>query len=395
MRKKQTIPSAFENAFEGLGLGNTMGSAETTNMDQQDTFVDVEPKIEDNKPTEEPVEEVKKTEDVSANTDNTDIPEEVLNRMNDNSSTTIDDNGNKGNEGNTTETNNTDNPSEEDFTEAQQIGALFDAVAESFGWNTEEINEEDRPLTVEGLTDYLKGVVEENSKPEYADERIQALDEYVKNGGKFEEFYTAQQQQLNYDSIDLEDENNQRTVIRELLKSSGYTDEQINNKIDRYESADMLEEEAEDALSRLKVIKQQETEELQRQQEAARIQAEEQNKKFFNDVNTQINSLTNIRGINIPKEDRKALFDYIFKVDANGVSQYQKDFNKNLSKNLIESAYFTMKADQFVTEAKKTGETTAAQKLRQMLRHSSKNHSSYNADEDKQRSAWEIASKFL
>jgi hypothetical protein len=54
-----------------------------------------------------------------------------------------------------------------------------------------------------------------------------------------------------------------------------------------------------------------------------------------------------------------------------------------------------MKADAFVTEAKKSGETSAADKLRKMLRHTSKNHSSFNADEDKTRPAWEIASKYL
>lgn len=103
---------------------------------------------------------------------------------------------------------------------------------------------------------------------------------------------------------------------------------------------------------------------LQQEQELARQQQEEQNRAFFEDVSSQINSLTNIRGIAIPKEDRKALFDYIFKQDKDGMSQYQKDFNKNLSRNLIESAYFTMRADSFVTEAKKAGQTTAAQKLR-------------------------------
>lgn len=75
------------------------------------------------------------------------------------------------------------------------------------------------------------------------------------------------------------------------------------------------------------------------------------------------------------------MFDYIFKVDQDGVSQYQKDFNKNLSKNLIESAYFTMKADALISSAKKSGESSAADKLRKMLRHSTKNHSTYNADE--------------
>lgn len=382
-RKKDTIPSAFEDVLSDLGYGNVATSEEVTDMSTQDTFVDVELNKEDKEPSEK-LEDKKNVE--NTHEDNTDIPEQVLNKMNNtetnDNTTTVDQ---------TTEDNITD----ADITEAKQVGALFDAVVESFGWNIDDIEEESRPVTVDGLTDYIRSVVEENSKPDYADERIEQLDAYVKNGGKFEDFYAAQQQQINYDTIDLRDESNQRTVIRELLRTSGYTDEQINNKIDRYESADMLEEEAEDALSRLKVIKQQETAMLQQEQELARQQQEEQNRAFFEDVSSQINSLTNIRGIAVPKEDRKALFDYIFKQDKDGMSQYQKDFNKNLSRNLIESAYFTMRADSFVTEAKKAGQTTAAQKLRQMLRHSSKNHTSYNADEDKQRPAWEIASKFL
>jgi hypothetical protein len=69
---------------------------------------------------------------------------------------------------------------------------LFDAVVESFGWNASDIDEDKRPVTVEGLTDYLKAVVDENSRPEYADDRIAQLDAYVKNGGKFEDFYQQQ-----------------------------------------------------------------------------------------------------------------------------------------------------------------------------------------------------------
>lgn len=391
MKKKQNIPSAFEDAMSGLGYGNAEGTGEVTNMDTQDTFVDVEPKFNEPDPVDTGTEEEKQTEggtQTGARVDTSEIPREVLDQMNGQENNKpeekVDDNASA----TTTEIN------DEDITEAQQIGALFDAVAESFGWDLNEIKEEDRPLTAEDLTNYLRDVVDQNSIPEYADERIQALDEYVKKGGRFEDFYQAQQQQINYENLNLEDENNQRTVIRDLLRASGYTEDQINSKIDRYESADMLEEEAEDALSRLKVIKQQETEMLQRQQEAARREQEEQARAFYNTVSKEISELTNIRGINIPKEDRKQLFEYIFKPDANGVTQYQKDFNKNLSRNLIESAYFTMKADSFVTEAKKTGETTAAQKLRQMLRHKSKNHSVFNADEDKQRSALEIASMF-
>ena len=175
------------------------------------------------------------------------------------------------------------------------------------------------------------------------------------------------------------------------MQRNGYTDEQINKKISRYEDSDMLYEESEDALDRLKQLRQREVEEATRQQEELAKQQEEQSRAFFTAVTNDINSLTNIRGIAIPKEDRKALFDYIFKVDQNGQSQYTKDFNKNLSRNLIESAYFTMKADALISNAKATGETSAAEKLRNMLRHSAKNHSTYNADE-KQKSVTDMLS---
>lgn len=383
MKKKQSIPSAFENAFEGLGFQNVEETGGVTNVDdaltvdeEGEDFTEPDGKSEDEKETG------KKD---GAHDDDTKIPDEVLNQINNQNDN--DDKGSEESDGNDID--------DLDVTEAKQISALFDAVAESFGWDMSEIDEDKRPVTVEGLTDYLKTVVEENSVPEYADERIQQLDEFVKNGGKFEDFYAAKQAELSYDNIDLDDESNQKAVVREFLKIGGYTEEQINNKINRYEDADMLEEEATEALGRLKSIKAQQTKEMHAQQEAARKQQEEQQKQFFEDVSNQINNLSSIRGLSVPKEDRKALFNYIFKTDADGLSQYQKDFNKNMSKNLIESAYFTMNAEKLIQEAKKTGETTAAQKLRQMLRHTSKNHSSYNAQEEKTRPAWEIASKFL
>ena len=381
MAKKKDTPSAFESAFEGLGFTNPEQNESIVDMDRLDSTVDVDEKIINQQPDpsiEDP--EEKKTEDIHE--DDTKIPDEVLKQME-----------------NQTKNDDITQPQEEledeDITEAQQVSALFDAVVESFGWNASDIDEDKRPVTVEGLTDYLKAVVDENSRPEYADDRIAQLDAYVKNGGKFEDFYQQQSAQINYDNINLEDETNQKAVVRELLKYSNYTDEQISRKIERYEDADMLEEEAEDALARLKDIKKAEVEQMKAQQEEALRQQQEQSMQFFNDVSTQINNLTDIRGISIPKEDRKALFEYIFKQDAQGLSQYQKDFNENIAKNLIESAYFTMKADAFVTEAKKSGETSAADKLRKMLRHTSKNHSSFNADEDKTRPAWEIASKYL
>ena len=389
-KQKNTIPSGFEDMLGSI-YGNAEGQEEVTkltdDMGNPIGSFGVDPIDDDDDKNEPPVnndpEDGKTVEDPNkpdpnAKDDDSPIPPSVNNPEPPITEPPVED------------PDNTE-PTDADVIEAQQVGLFFDALGASLGWNMDEIDEKSRPLTVDQLTEYMRDVVQENSVPQYADERIQKLDEYVKNGGKFEDFYEKQQAALALDDINLEDENNQKAVIRELMQRNGYTNEQINKKIERYEDGDMLFEESEDALDRLKQLRQAEVEEAKRQQEEFARQQEEQSRQFFNTVSNDIKSLTNIRGIAIPKEDRQALFDYIFKVDQNGQSQYTKDFNKNLSKNLIESAYFTMKADTLINSATKAGETSAAEKLRKMLRHSAKNHSTYNADE-KQKSATDLIS---
>uniref|UniRef100_A0AAU8B820 Uncharacterized protein n=1 Tax=Dulem virus 42 TaxID=3145760 RepID=A0AAU8B820_9CAUD len=194
--------------------------------------------------------------------------------------------------------------------------------------------------------------------------------------------------------MDMEDESNQRAAVREYLRYQGYSDDQINKKIERYEDGDLLEDEANDAITRLRSIKEQQIAIQQQQQEQQRLAQEEQARQFMSNLTDSINTLDTIRGISIPKADRKELFDYITKVDADGLTRYQKDFNENLVSNLIESAYFTMKGDTLLNEATRNGRTSAANKLRTMLRHSSTNHSRYNVNENKQRSVVDIASQF-
>lgn len=386
-KKKENKPSALDEMLGSI-YGNgaeTTDTTDVTNMGRQDSVVEVDTDKETPDDQDGNSEDDKNEGEFTVNNDDSDIPEHILNnseKNDDKDNTDIDDN---------IDNSNDSEPSEEEVTEAQQVSALFDAVGESLGWNMKDFNDDDKPVTVDQFTEYLGKVVEQNSVPQYADERIAKLDEYVKNGGKFEDFYAKQQESLSFENLDLENESNQKSVIRELLKYNGYTDEQINSKISRYEDADMLYDESEDALERLKFIRQQEIEESRKQQEELAKQQEEQNKQFFQNVSQDISSLDSIRGISIPKEDRAALYDYIFKVDQDGISQYQKDFNANLSKNLIESAYFTMKGDTLLSGAKRDGETSAAEKLRKLLRHTSKNHTTYNSQQ-KQKSAAELVS---
>lgn len=392
MAKKNTTPTAFDSLLDSV-YGNEGEMPETINMDEQDSFINAVE--EEEKPADKPAEDnsADDTNPSNANDDDSEIPQDVLNRMDGKSK---DEPVQEPNDATVDDTENTSDPSDADVHEAQQVGLLFDAIGESFGWNMDDVKEEDRPLTVDDLTNYMREVVQQNSVPHYADERIQQLDEYVKNGGKFEDFYGKQQQSLSYDNMDMEDEDNQKAIVSELLRYSGYTDDQIKNKISRYEDADMLEEESADALDRLKQIKQHELEIAQQQQAAYLQQQEEQSKQFYNDCMNQIKSLSSIRGVQIPKEDRAKLADYIFNVDQDGVSKFQKDYNnqENFINNLLTTAYITMKGDSFISTAKRDGESSATEKLRKMLRHQAKNHTAYNV-EDKPKSAIDLASRFF
>lgn len=392
MAKKNTTPTPFDDLLNSV-YGNEGNMSKTTNMDAQDTFTDVVE--DDDKPADKPAEDnsADDTNPSNTNDDDSEIPQDVLDRMDgkpkdepiqEPANATVDN------------TEDVQEPSDADVHEAQQVGLLFDAIGESFGWNMDDVKEEDRPLTVDDLTHYMREVVQQNSVPQYADERIQQLDEYVKNGGKFEDFYGKQQQSLSYDNMDMEDEDNQKAIVSELLRYSGYTDDQIKNKISRYEDADMLEEESADALDRLKQIKQHELEMAQQQQAEYLQQQEEQSKQFYNDCMNQIKSLSSIRGVQIPKEDRAKLADYIFNVDQNGISKFQRDYNnqENFINNLLTTAYITMKGDSFISTAKRDGESSATEKLRKMLRHQAKNHTAYNV-EDKPKSVVDLASRFF
>ena len=388
-RKKKNPLGQFEDALNQLGFGGQEGGSSVTDIDTVDSHVG-EPNDDidnlDNPDGDQPTEDNKdnkNTEDPNAHDDDTQVPENVINNTS-NSTEQVDEQGEEDVEDDTTD--------EQNPNEAEQIGAFFDAFAEANGWS---VTEDEKPKNVDELIGYITDVVEQNSTPQYADDRIAQLDQYVKNGGRFEDFYQTQQRSISYDNVDLEDESNQKAVVRDYYRLQGMNDEQINRKIERYEDADMLEDEATDAVSYLKAYEAQQAEYMAQQQEAQMKAQQQQAAQFAEDLTNGINGLTNIRGIAIPVEDKKALYDYITKTDADGLTQYQKEFNSNLVNNLIESAYFTMKGDALLGEAQRNGQTSAASKLRNMLRHQSKNHSSYNVQQEKTAPVWDIASRYL
>lgn len=129
--------------------------------------------------------------------------------------------------------------------------SFFDVLNEGLGITLD--GEFEKPKTPEDLVEYFKEVIAENSKPQYASDDLYELDQFVRNGGDIKEYFNTSS--FDYDNLDItDDEEAQTKVLESLLKEQGYNAQQIARKIEKYNDAGLLEDEALDALEQLKTI---------------------------------------------------------------------------------------------------------------------------------------------
>ena len=248
--------------------------------------------------------------------------------------------------------------------ESEAITAFFDTLSDKLGWD--DVQDDEKPKTAEDLVEYFKEVIEDNSKPDYASEEVEKLDEFVRNGGNLRDYFQLDAD-LDLDNLNVEDdEAAQKAVVRMLLKEKGFSSTRIDKMITKYEDAGILEDEAQDAIEDLKEIKESKKKRLLEDQQKHAQAVKQQQQDFFNNVMNEIKGMDNIYGIAIPEKDKKALLEYIFKPNSKGVTKYQEDYAKSL-KNLVTSAYFTMKGDSIITIAKKEGKKDAIDNFKNTL----------------------------
>lgn len=248
--------------------------------------------------------------------------------------------------------------------ESEAITAFFDTLSDKLGWD--DVQDDEKPKTAEDLVEYFKEVIEDNSKPDYASEEVEKLDEFVRNGGNLRDYFQLDAD-LDLDNLNIEDDEvAQKAVVRMLLKEKGFSSTRIDKMITKYEDAGILEDEAQDAIEDLKEIKESKKKQLLEDQQKHAQAVKRQQQDFFNNVMNEIKGMDSIYGIAIPEKDKKALLEYIFKPNSKGVTKYQEDYAKSL-KNLVTSAYFTMKGDSIITIAKKEGKKDAIDNFKNTL----------------------------
>lgn len=344
--------------------------------------------------TEEELEALTKKGKGSSNDDKDakqDKKEDKDNKQDPDDDSSKDDKDNKNDEVDDDTVIDTDNQADDD-TEDNAVATFFEALSDKMGWELDE--DEEIPQTPEELVEYFQEVIEENSVPQYASEEVEALDKFVKNGGNLKDYFQIDGE-LDLEDFEIEDnEVNQKLVIKEFLKEKGFSSKQIDKKLTKYEDAGLLEDEATDALEALRDIREQKKQQLLEEQEKSASELKKRQQEYFNSVVTEIKGMDNIRGIKIPQKDKQALLEYIFKPTADGKTQYQKDYSKSV-KNLLESAYFTMKGDTLLKAAKSEGSTAAINKFKNSLSKTGVSRKTRRQDNTSTESMWDSFARQL
>ena len=187
----------------------------------------------------------------------------------------------------------------------------------------------------EGNEEWLLTKVEDtvNSKvQDYKDSmpsEIRYLLDNYEDGVPLTNLLNMQSQEQVYESITLESveksEALQKNLVKDLLIKSGWSEERANKKIQRYEDAGVLYEEAEEALSSLVDVQKQQKEQYvvqQKEQQKQRIQAHEQ---WLGDLKDHITKKEEILpGFTLSVKDKDNLYKGITKLDKNGENEIMR-----------------------------------------------------------------------
>lgn len=248
--------------------------------------------------------------------------------------------------------------------ESSVAQGLYSMISNKFGF---DIDEEDMPDSIDSLVEKIYDIVEENSVPSYASEEISKLDEFVRNGGKIEEYFNVKAQ-YSVSKEDLKSEDGCKRILNKFLEHQGYSKEQINKKIEKYELAGILEDEAEDGYDKLEAIEARAEEKLLEDTRKEREAAQARQQKQYEDVIGCIKGLTEVNGITISQKEKKELVKYLFEpTTKSGLTQFAED-GKDIEK-VVMAAFHMKNGSSLIGKAERKGKSDAYAKIKDGLRN--------------------------
>lgn len=218
------------------------------------------------------------------------------------------------------------------------------------------------------LTDNLKDVFET-----YPD--VMKYMQYRINGGDPDE-YMLQEDKVFNDNINEDDEERQKEVLTYLFKGEGYTEDEIEEKLEDYADSDLLYKEAKRAVRRIKAkqIAEQDNRKamLLKQQEERTALEEETRKKQTEEITNLINKGT-IKNVKLSDREQKAFLGWMFNpINKEGKTQRQMDIEKADTETALAIEYLMYKKLDFRALVDSSVRTNQTRSIKEQLNNNEK-----------------------
>lgn len=149
--------------------------------------------------------------------------------------------------------------------------------------------------------------------------------EYRANNGDPLKYFEAQQAEMDYHNVDIQNEAIQKRVLIDGMRQQGFGDEDIARMVESYEDAGILADNANIYLRQLQANQGQRKQQLLAQQEQEAQQQRAAAEEYWNSVQSTINQ-GNLKGMQIPTRQRGKFYEWMTTpVNEQGVTQRDLD----------------------------------------------------------------------
>lgn len=182
---------------------------------------------------------------------------------------------------------------------------------------TEEDLEKAQAQTIQdGIDKYKSSIGEEGTE----------FLNFVENGGKPEDFHKVYYANYSFEEFSIDEESNQKFVIRESLRNEGYNEEEIDDEIELYEDGNKLEARAKTHLNKLKKTEKAQKAQLLEAQEQYAQDYQKKVKASWDGLKKGLYDPEEHGGFKFTKKMKDDLWAYMHDADPKtGKTQYQKD----------------------------------------------------------------------
>lgn len=249
----------------------------------------------------------------------------------------IDKGGEDGDDDKSDEADTGDDDSDDDADDGDDDAGEDDSVvaelvaASGYEFTDEAGNPIEFEDSTEGVIKFSQALAEKKAQEQVnsfiqKNPEIKAYHDHLLAGGKKEDYFSQRQ---TFEGVDIPKDNAelQERIVKEDLKAQGLSDERINRMVKAFKDSDSLFDEAKDAQKNLiDTDKREKAEAVERNKEAIK-QREEDSKKYWEGVSSEISKGKLENGFTIPEKNRQEFLEYLSKpINESGLSQAIKNY---------------------------------------------------------------------